>query len=325
MEAGYIGAVAGLKSVITGDTLCEQKNPIRLESLDLPEPVISIAIEPKSTIDQDKMSKALEKLENEDPTFRVGYNEETGQIIISGMGELHLEVLTDRLLREFRVAANIGKPQVSYRETISKRAQAEHKYVRETEKLKQYAHVIIEVEPGKKGSILEFENKSTKDQIPHEYIEGIVKGLEEGMGAGVIAGFPMLTIKATLKGGSFDPDNSDANAFKVAASIGFREAVRKAGPTILEPVMSLEVLVPDEYLSNVLTDLNSRRAQVNNVGHRGNIQVVDAIAPLSKMFGYTTGLRSISQGRATYTMEFASYERVSKEMYEMITGRAPLD
>ena len=323
LMAGHIGAVAGLKEIVTGDTVCDQKHPIRLESVDIPVPVISIAIEPKSTVDLEKMAKALSRLEVEDPTFKVRINEETGQTLISGMGELHLEIITDRLLREFRVAANVGKPQVSYREAVTKKSVIDKKFARETEKTKQYGHVILEVAPtsdtsGSKGLI--FENKAKQEDVPDSFIKSIVDGITDSMQSGVLAGFPVLSLKATLLGGSYDPDHSDVNAFRIAASQATREALRQAHPIILEPVMKLEVLVPDEYLSNVIMDLNSRKAQVLNIHSRSNLQVIDASAPLSEMFGYTTILRSISQGRATYTMEFLTYEQVTKAVFDRILG-----
>ncbi|MBF0442195.1 MAG: elongation factor G [Oligoflexales bacterium] len=322
LSAGHIGAIAGLKMVVTGDTLCDQKHPIRLESLDIPEPVISAAIEPKTSLDSEKMEKALEKLTKEDPTFRVKFNDETGQTLISGMGELHLEIIVDRLEREFRVSANMGKPQVSYRETVSKKAKGEAKFVRETEKLNQYGHVILEVEPASKSSGLSIENIASESMIPKVFEKAVFTGLTEAVQVGVIAGFQVIGVKVKVIGGSYDPEQSDIGAFKVAASMALRNSLRDAAPIILEPMMKLEILVPDEYLSNVLTDLNGRRAQVNNVTHKSRVQVVDAIAPLSEMFGYTTQLRSISQGRASYTMEFYSYEEVAKVTYEKITGRS---
>jgi elongation factor G len=322
VSAGHICALAGMKIVATGDTLCDQKHPMRLESLDVPEPVISIAIEPKSTVDSEKMEKALSRLEAEDPTFKVKLNEETGQMLISGMGELHLEIITDRLLREFKVAANIGKPQVSYRETVTEAARGEKKFFRETEKLKQFAHVILEVSPNPAGVGLLFENEAPISEVPVEYVRGVQLGVEESLQSGTIAGFPILGVKVKLLGGSYDEEASDANVFKIAAAGAFREAVMAAKPVLLEPVMHLEVLVPDDYLSNIITDLNSRGAQIANIKLRSNLQVVEAHAPLSEMFGYTTILRSISQGRASYTMKFSSYEPVSKSVYERILGRA---
>ncbi|MGE0175153.1 MAG: elongation factor G [Oligoflexales bacterium] len=320
LEAGHIAALAGLKEVVTGDTLCDQKNPIRLESLETPEPVISIAIEPKSTADSDKLVKSLERLEKEDPTFKVKIDNETGQTLISGMGELHLEIITDRLLREFRVAANVGKPQVSYRETISGKGKLEKTFERETEKLKQFASVTIEVEPCTPSGTVEFVSKVSEAQIPRDCIANVKQGIAESMAAGPIAGYPLIGVKTTLVGGVFDPERPDAHAFKIAASIALREAVRKASPILLEPVMAMEVLVPEDYLSNIMGDLNSRRAQITNVSMKGHLQVVEALAPLSELFGYSTQIRSLSQGRATYTMQFSRYEQVSDAVLKKITG-----
>jgi elongation factor G len=320
-EAGDIVAVAGLRQIATGDTLCGQKDPIRFESIVFPEPVISIAIEPKSQADSDKLTKSLDRLMQEDPTFRVAFDSETAQTLISGMGELHLEIIVDRLQREFKVGANVGKPQVSYRETVTAAASAEHRFVRETQGLNQYAHVVITVEPGDLKGGLTFINRASESAIPAQFVRWVKTGLEEGMGAGPIAAFAMIGLKVTVTGGSFDPQNSDEAAFKVAASMALREAVRKASPTILEPRMSLEVIVPEDYVSNVIGDLNSRRAKVTNIGVRGHLQVIDALAPLSEMFGYSTKLRSLSQGRATYTMQFNCYEQVAQAVYDRITGR----
>jgi elongation factor G len=318
-SAGDIVAVAGLKLVATGDTICDQKQPIRYESVVFPTPVIAIAIEPKSTADGDKLVKSLERLTVEDPTFRVSVDSETGQTLISGMGELHLEIIVDRLKREFRVDANVGAPQVSYRETISAKTSAEEKFSREGA-VTQFAHVVIDVEAIEQQDGLVFENKASPFQVPPAFVRGVKAGLEEGLQAGPIAGFPVLGVKAVLKGGSFLDNVSDELAFKIAASFAMRAALRKAKPLLLEPVMSLEVLVPEAYLSNIITDLNSRHAKVNNVTLRSHLQVVEATAPLAQMFGYSTELRSISQGRATYTMQFANYEQVSKATLERITG-----
>lgn len=319
-EAGEIVAVAGLKLVATGDTICDQNEPIRYESLQFPTPVISVAIEPKSTADSDKLGKSLERLTIEDPTFRVSLDAETGQTLISGMGELHLDIIVDRLRREFRVEANVGAPQVSYRETISTSQQMEEEFHRETAALKQFAGVTIAIEPTAQQSEMVFENRASPLEIPPQFVRFVKAGLEEGMAAGPTAGFPVVGVKATVLGGKYQPDLSDEAAFKIAAANAMRAALRKAGPLLLEPVMAIEVLVPDNYLSNIITDLNSRQARVNNIGMRGHLQVVDATAPLEQMFGYSTQLRSISQGRATYTMQFASYEPVSKQTLEKITG-----
>jgi elongation factor G len=318
-EAGDIIAAVGLKLVATGDTYCDQNAPIRLESVNFPEPVISIAIEPKTQADADKLQKSLERLEKEDPSFKVSFDSETGQTLIRGMGELHLDIICDRLNREFKVQANIGKPQVSYRETITKTASIQKLFERETEKLKQFAKVDISIAPAERGQGLIVTNRASELQIPKAFVAGLKRGFEEGMQAGPIAGYPCLDIKVTVNGGAFDPNNSDENDFKIVASMALREAIRAATPVLLEPVMSLEVLVPENYFSNVINDLNSRRASINNVGSRNNLQVIEANAPLSEMFGYSTQIRSLSQGRATYTMKFATYEQVPDQVFKRIT------
>ena len=320
LQAGQIAALAGLKLVATGDTLCDPKKPIRLESLEVPEPVISIAIEPKSSGDTDKMAKALDRLEKEDPTFKVRFESETGQTLISGMGELHLEIIADRLLREFKIAANVGEPQVSYRESISAEAKVSKVFQRETEKLNQYAGVTIKIEPAEKGQGFKFEDTVKKvDGYTDEFSRAVERGLNEAMQVGSIAGFPVIDVKATLIGVDVQKDISDAGAFKIVANQALRDALREASPILLEPVMALEILVPEDFLSNIMTDLNGRRARVNNVGLKGHLQKVDAVAPLSEMFGYSTGLRSISQGRATYSMKFDSYEQVSQAVLDRVT------
>jgi elongation factor G len=322
-SAGEIVAVAGLKLVATGDTICDQKSPIRYESVQFPAPVIAVAIEPKSAAESDKLGKSLERLGIEDPTFLVSQDAETGQTLISGMGELHLEIIIDRLKREFKVDANVGAPQVSYRESIAGHASAEELFERETGGLHQYAAVRIEVsslEGDEAQGGLIFENKAPIHEVPAAFLKGVRTGLEESMQAGPIAGFPVIGVKAVLRGGAFQENVSDEIAFKIAAAQAMRAALRKAQPRLLEPVMAIEVLVPDNYLSNIITDLNSRHARVNNVTVRGHLQVVEAAAPLAEMFGYSTQLRSISQGRATYTMRFSHYDPVSKQTLERITG-----
>jgi elongation factor G len=324
VEAGDICALSGLKMIATGDTICDQKHPIRFESVVFPEPVISIAIEPRSTADLEKLMKSLERLENEDPSFRVNYNSETGQTLISGMGELHLDIIVDRLKREFKVEANVGAPQVSYRETIMGEAEVEETFSREGAGIAQFAKVRIAVRPAEgadsQGGLL-FKNSAPPLQVPPQFVDGVRKGLLESMQAGALAGFPVIGVSAELVGGAFDQQISSENSFKVAASLALRQALRQALPQLLEPVMWIEVLVPEDYLSNVITDLNSRRAQVNNVTMRGHLQVVEASAPLEQMFGYSTQLRSISQGRATYTMRFDSYQPVAPATLARITGR----
>ena len=318
LSAGYIAAVSGLKFAATGDTLCDPKHPVVLESLEVPETVISIAIEPKSNADTAKMQKSLDQLQSEDPTFKVFTNKDTGQILISGMGELHLEIIVDRLKREFKVEANIGKPQVSYRETISSINKVKKVFERETEKIKQFAGVTLQIEPydGEDGFL--FENRVTKKEMTDEFVRAVKAGAEESMQVGCLAGYSLINIKATLLDAVVDPDVSDATSFKICTANAFREALMGAGPKLMEPVMAVEVIVPEDFLSNVITDLNSRRARVNNVGMRGHLQQVETVAPLSEMFGYSTNLRSITQGRATYTMAFSEYEPVSKEVQEKV-------
>ena len=323
--AGDIVAVAGLKMVATGDTVCDQKSPIRYESVQFPTPVIAIAIEPKSGADADKLTKSLERLTVEDPTFRVALDPETGQTLISGMGELHLEIICDRLKREFKVDANVGVPQVSYRETVSSTASETEEFHRETAGLTQYAKVVISIEPAEGDAAqggLVFVNKASPSLVPPDFVKAVKTGLEDGMQAGPTAGFPAIGIKATLTGGGFQENVSDEIAFKIAAANAMRSAMRKAGPKLLEPVMAIEVLVPEAYMSNVINDLNARHARVSNVSLRGHLQVVDATAPLAEMFGYSTQVRSISQGRAAYSMKFSHYEPVSKSTLERITGRS---
>ncbi len=320
IEAGDICALAGLRLVATGDTISDQKHPVRFESLVFPEPVISRAIEPRTQVDSEKLSSALDRLMKEDPSFRVTFDSETGQMLIHGMGELHLDILVDRLKTEFRVNANVGSPQVAYRETITATVTEEERYEREGTGLNQFAHVVIEIVPADSKSLLTFVNGAREDQVPKAFVHGVQKGLNESMQAGPIAGFPVVGVKAVLKGGSFNPDTSDENSFKVAAALALRAAFRKAAPILLEPVMRLEVLAPDTYVSSVITDLNSRRAKINNVSLKGHLQMIEATAPLSNMFGYSTDLRSASQGRATYTMQFSCYEPVTKSVFEKITG-----
>lgn len=318
--AGEIVAIAGFKMIATGDTICDQHHPIRFESVIFPEPVISIAVEAKSSSETDKLQKSLERLQTEDPSFRVSFNAETGQTLLSGMGELHLEIIVDRLKREFKVDCNVGNPQVSYRETISGEGRVEETHRREGAGINQFAEVKIEFSPASKDAGLVFENKVKDTKLPKQYVEQVRKGLEEALLAGPLAGFPVVGVKVSLVDGRFDPQIPDPNAFKVAASMALRRGLRDAVPILLEPVMALEVMVPEDYLSNVMTDLNSRRAQVNNVTMKGHLQCVEAQAALSEMFGYSTQLRSISQGRATFTMKFASYEQVSPQTLRRITG-----
>ncbi|MDA8325254.1 MAG: elongation factor G [Nitrospiraceae bacterium] len=316
--AGDIVAAVGLKDTLTGDTLCDEKNPIILESMEFPEPVIHVAIEPKSKADQDKLSSSLMKLSQEDPSFRVSTNEETNQTLIGGMGELHLEIIVDRLIREFKVGANVGKPQVAYKETIKQPAKAEGKFIRQTGGRGQYGHVYLQLEPLKDGKGFEFENKTVGGSIPREYIPAVEKGVREAMDAGVLAGYPLMNVKAIVYDGSFHEVDSSEMAFKIAASMAFKEAARRANTVLLEPVMNVEVVTPESYMGDVIGNLNSRRGKVQMMEKRGNAQVIKALVPLSEMFGYATDLRSMTQGRATYTMQFSHYEEVPKGIAEAI-------
>jgi elongation factor G len=319
--AGDLGALVGLKNTSTGDTICDQDNPIILEAMEFPEPVIGVAIEPKSKADQDKLGEALQRLAEEDPTFRVHTDEETGQTIIEGMGELHLEVIVDRLLREFKVDANIGKPKVAYRETITKKVtDVEGKFIRQSGGRGQYGHVVMDIEPQEAGAGFEFEDKITGGSIPREYIPSVEDGIVEAMENGIIAGYPVVDIKVTLNDGSYHDVDSSEMAFKIAGSMGFRQGAKRAKPAILEPVMSVEVVTPEEYMGDVMGDLNGRRGKVEGMEPRGNAQVVNAHVPLSEMFGYSTDLRSKTQGRATYTMQFSHYEQAPKSITEEIIG-----
>ncbi len=321
VRAGDIAAAVGLKYTLTGDTLCDEDNPVILEAIEFPEPVISIAIEPKTKQDQERLSAALMKLSQEDPSFRVSYNEETGQTLISGMGELHLEIIVDRLLREFKVGANVGKPQVAYRETIKVPAKAEGKFVRQSGGRGQYGHVLIEIEPVEKGSGFEFIRKIVGGSIPKEFIPAVEKGVKEALETGVLAGYPIVDVRVTLYDGSYHEVDSSEMAFKIAGSMAFKDGVRKAKPVLLEPVMAVEVITPEEYMGDVIGDLNSRRGKMQSMEKRGNAQVIKAHVPLSEMFGYATDLRSKTQGRATYTMQFSHYEEVPKSIAETIISR----
>jgi len=321
VRAGDIAAAVGLKYTLTGDTLCDENNPVILEAIEFPEPVISIAIEPKTKQDQEKLSAALMKLSQEDPSFRVSYNEETGQTLISGMGELHLEIIVDRLLREFKVGANVGKPQVAYRETIKRPAKAEGKFVRQSGGRGQYGHVLIDIEPLGKGGGFEFVKKIVGGAIPKEFIPAVEKGVKEALETGVLAGYPVVDVRVTLYDGSYHEVDSSEMAFKIAGSMAFKEAAQKANPVLLEPVMSVEVITPEEYMGDVIGDLNSRRGKMQSMEKRGNAQVIKAHVPLAEMFGYATDLRSKTQGRATYTMQFSHYEEVPKNIAETIISR----
>ncbi|MDI6728240.1 MAG: elongation factor G [Thermodesulfovibrionales bacterium] len=321
VRAGDIAAIVGLKSTLTGDTLCDENDPIILESIQFPEPVIAVAIEPKTKADQEKLSVSLAKLAQEDPSFKVSYDEETGQTIISGMGELHLEIIVDRLMREFKVGANVGKPQVAYKETIKKSAKVEGKFVRQSGGRGQYGHVWIDVEPLERGKGFEFVNKIVGGAIPREYIPAVEKGIKEAMDSGVLAGYPVVDVKTTLFDGSYHEVDSSEMAFKIAGSMAFKEGAKKAQITLLEPIMSVEVVTPEEYMGDVIGDLNSRRGKIQSMEKRGNSQVIKAMVPLSEMFGYATDLRSKTQGRATYTMQFSHYEDVPKSIMDSIVAK----
>jgi elongation factor G len=318
VNAGDIAAAVGLKNTSTGDTLCAEEHPILLESMDFPEPVIDVAIEPKSKADEEKLGIALSRLAEEDPTFRVKINEETNQTIIAGMGELHLEILVDRMKREFNVQANVGRPQVAYRETIKKMMEAESKYIRQTGGRGQYGHVILTVEPQEPGKGYEFVNKIVGGVIPREYIPAIDKGIKEAMTAGTLAGYPVVDVKVTVIDGSFHEVDSSEMAFKIAGSMAFKDACKKANPVILEPIMRTEVVVPEEYMGDVIGDLNSRRGKIASMESKNKVQHIKANVPLAEMFGYSTSLRSLTQGRGNYSMEPSHYEEVPRQIADKI-------
>ncbi|TFH49471.1 MAG: elongation factor G [Lysobacterales bacterium] len=324
MRAGDIGAAIGLKSTRTGDTLSDADRPIILEAMSFPEPVIRVAIEPKTKVDQDKLSEALAKLAEEDPTFRVHTDEETNQTLISGMGELHLEIIVDRLRREFKVNANVGRPQVAYRETIRTASKkVEGKFVRQSGGRGQYGHVVVNVEPAEKGAGFVFEDAIVGGSIPREFINPVQQGMREAMESGVLAGYPLIDIKATLIDGSYHDVDSSEMAFKIAGSMALKEAVRRGDPILLEPIMDVEVVTPDDYLGDVMGDLSSRRGKIGGMTQRAGAQVIGSSVPLSEMFGYSTTLRSLSQGRAVYSMQFANYSEVPKtKSEEIIEGRS---
>ncbi|MGE5591942.1 MAG: elongation factor G [Bacillota bacterium] len=320
--AGDIAAAVGLKDTTTGDTLCDEEHPIVLESMEFPEPVIDVAIEPKTKADQDKMGQSLAKLAEEDPTFRMRTDQETGQTIIAGMGELHLEIIVDRLLREFKVQANVGKPQVAYKETIRSKVQAEGRFVRQSGGRGQYGHCWLELEPLPPGSGFEFVNKIVGGVVPREYIPAIEAGVREAMQTGVLAGYPTLDLRATVFDGSYHEVDSSEMAFKIAGSMAFKNGAAKANPVLLEPVMKVEVTVPEEYMGDVIGDMNSRRGRIEGMEARAGAQVVRGFVPLAEMFGYATDLRSRTQGRGVYTMQFDHYEEVPKNVAEAIIAKA---
>ncbi|HET6935828.1 MAG TPA: elongation factor G [Candidatus Angelobacter sp.] len=319
--AGDICACVGLKNVTTGDTICSDKAPIVLESIEFAAPVISVAVEPKTKGDQEKMGVALNRLAQEDPTFKVATDPDSGQTIISGMGELHLEIIIDRMMREYKVEANVGKPQVAYRETIRKHAEAEGKYIRQTGGSGQYGHVKLRVDPNEKGKGFEFVNEIVGGSVPREYIKPIEQGIRQAMEGGVLAGYEMVDIKTTLYDGSYHEVDSNEMAFKIAASMGFKEAARKASPVLLEPIMSVEVVVPEEFMGTIIGDLNSRRGRIEGIDHRAGSQVIKSLVPLAEMFGYATQMRSNTQGRATFSMHFAHYDEAPRSVTEEIVAK----
>lgn len=320
--SGEIVALVGLKDTTTGDTLTAEDHPILLEALEFPAPVIDLAVEPKTKADQDKLVLALQRLAEEDPTFQVHTDEETGQTIISGMGELHLEIIVDRLVREFKVEANIGKPMVAYRETITKPVRAEGRFVRQSGGRGQYGHVVLELEPNEPGAGFSFESRIVGGVVPREYWNAVEQGVKEAMLTGVLAGYPMVDVKVALVDGSYHEVDSSEMAFKIAGSIGFKEGAAKADPVLLEPIMRLEVTTPEEFLGDVIGDINSRRGRIEGMEHRGNTQVIRGYVPLGEMFGYATELRSLTQGRAQYTMHFGRYEQVPANLAQEIIAKA---
>ena len=322
VRCGDIAAAIGLRDTRTGDTLCDDEKPIILEAMKFPAPVIDVAIEPKTKADQDKLAIALQKLSEEDPTFRVHTDAETSQTIISGMGELHLEIIVDRMQREFKVDANVGRPQVAYRETIKRRVdKVEGKFVRQSGGKGQYGHVVINMQPAEPGQGFVFEDKIVGGVVPREYIGPVEQGIKEALENGILAGYPMVDVKVELVFGSYHEVDSSEMAFKIAGSMAFKEAAAKASPILLEPVMKVEVVTPEAYMGDVLGDISSRRGKIGGMDQRGEAQVINAMVPLSEMFGYSTKLRSMSQGRAVYSMEFAHYEEVPKAKAEEIISK----
>jgi elongation factor G len=324
-SAGDIVAIVGLKNTFTGDTLCAVDKPIVLESINFPEPVISVAVEPKTKADTDKMSEALVRLSEEDPTFRMRNDQETGQTIISGMGELHLEIIVDRMLREFRVHANVGRPQVAYKETITRPAKAEGRFVRQTGGRGQFGDVWIELEPMEPGSGFEFVNKIVGGVVPREYIPAVEHGIREALDRGLLAGYPVIDLRATLYDGSYHEVDSSEMAFKIAGSMAFQAAGEKAGPALLEPIMRVEVTTPENFVGDIIGDLNARRGRVESMEPRGNVHVVRAFVPLAEMFGYATVIRSMTQGRAAYSMEPSHYEQVPRNIAEEIQKKTRVE
>ncbi|NEO27814.1 MAG: elongation factor G, partial [Kamptonema sp. SIO4C4] len=322
LRAGDLGAAIGLKQTTTGDTLCDEEEPIILESLYIPEPVISVAVEPKTKGDMEKLSKALQALADEDPTFRVSTDPETNQTVIAGMGELHLEILVDRMLREFKVEANVGQPQVAYRETIRKPANAEGKFIRQSGGKGQYGHVVLDVEPGETGSGFEFVSKIVGGAIPKEYVPAVEDGIKECCESGILAGYPLIDLKVTLTDGSYHDVDSSEMAFKIAGSMGMREAANRAEAVILEPMMKVEVEVPEEFLGDVMGDLNSRRGHIGGMNTEEGLAKISAKVPLAEMFGYATDIRSRTQGRGIFSMEFSEYDEVPRHVAEAIIAKS---
>jgi elongation factor G len=318
VATGDIAAAVGLKFTRTGETLAASDKPIVLESMNFPEPVIAVAIEPKSKAEQEKLSDSLSKLSDEDPTFRVSFDEETGQTLISGMGELHLEIIIDRLLREFKLGARVGKPQVAFKESITEAVSSEGKFIRQSGGRGQYGHVVIEVEPNGKGNGFEFENKIVGGVIPREFIPSVKTGIEDSLKNGILAGYPVVDVKVRLTDGSFHDVDSSEIAFKIAGSMAIKSALKKAGSILLEPIMDVEVIVPEEYMGDVIGDLNSRRGKVAGILPRKDAQVIEVFVPLTDMFGYATALRSLTQGRAVYSMQFDHYDMIPKNIAEEI-------
>jgi len=322
VRAGDIAAAVGLKDVTTGDTLCDIEHVITLEKMEFPEPVISVAVEPKTKSDQEKMGLALQRLAKEDPSFRVATDQESGQTIISGMGELHLDIIVDRMRREFKVEANVGKPQVAYRETIRASVEQEGKFVRQSGGRGQYGHVWLKIEPQEEGKGYEFVNGIVGGVVPREYIPAVDKGVKEALEGGVIAGFPVVDVKVTIFDGSYHDVDSNEMAFKIAGSMAFKDGVRKAKPVLLEPIMKVEVVTPEDYSGDVIGDLNRRRGQIQGMEDGPSGKVITAEVPLAEMFGYATSVRSMSQGRATFTMEFAKYLEVPNNVAEAVLKKA---
>jgi elongation factor G len=321
ISAGEIGAVSGLKTARTGDTLCDPDNPITLESIKFPDPVISVAIEPKSKADQEKLGYALQRLAEEDPTFKIHVDEETGQTILGGMGELHLEILVDRMQREFKVEGMVGKPQVAYRETIRKTTESEGKYIRQSGGRGQYGHCWLRLEPRNRGEGFEFDDAIRGGSIPREFVAPIEKGVREACDSGVLAGFPLVDVKVTVFDGSYHDVDSSEMAFKIAGSMALKAGVRNASPVILEPIMKVAVITPEDFMGEVIGDLSSKRGQIQSMEQSGSVKVVTALVPLAEMFGYSTTLRSLTQGRGSYVMEPSHYQEVPANVMDQIIGQ----